>query len=140
MTSSKPYLLRAIYEWLVDNEMTPYIMVDAMMPRVQVPERYIEEGKIILNVSPQAVQRLSMTNESVRFNARFSGIVHHISVPTAAVKAVYAFENGRGMVFEEEEEVSALNGMSDQDDDDGGNNGGGSTPPSKGKPSLKIVK
>jgi stringent starvation protein B len=135
MTSSRPYLIRAIYEWLVDNKLTPYMMVDAMNRDVNVPEQYIEDGKIILNVAPIAVRELLMTNSVVSFEARFSGITHYISFPTQAVKAVYSFENGRGMVFD--------------DEDDGGNPDSGpgsdklpsSTPPKpKGRPSLKVVK
>ena len=104
MNSSRPYLLRAIYEWLIDNQLTPYLMVDAMMPHVEVPERFIEDGKIVLNIEPQAVGALRLGNDAVEFDARFSGIAHHIYVPIQAVKAVYAFENGRGMVFNEEED------------------------------------
>ena len=125
MTSSRPYLLRAIYDWLVDNELTPYVMVDAMAPYVEVPERFIEDGKIVLNVAPQAVAELIMSNEALEFDASFSGIVQHIYVPVRAVKAVYAFENGRGMVFEEDEEDDDLPPE---------------RPSKKGKPQLKIVK
>jgi stringent starvation protein B len=133
MTSSRPYLLRAIYEWLVDNQLTPYIMVDANSPQVAVPTRYVEDGKIVLNIEPQAVGALRMGNDAVEFDARFSGVAHHVYVPIRAVKAIYAFENGRGMVF------------GDEEDD-------GTTPPSsttttdqkigvkKGRPELKIVK
>lgn len=128
MTSSRPYLLRAIYEWLVDNHLTPYVMVDALQPHVNVPEKFVEDGKIVLNISPNAVARLSMTNESLEFDASFSGVPQHIYVPIPAVKAVYAFENGRGMVFSEE-------------DEDGDDLPPDSTPPpQKGRPSLKIVK
>jgi len=134
MTSSRPYLIRAIYEWLVDNQLTPYMMVDAMDKTVVVPEQYIEDGKIILNVAPMAVREMSMSNANIRFEARFSGITHHISFPTQAVLAVYAFENGRGMVF------------SDEDDDGGGDKGpepprrGSQPPKAKGRPNLKVVK
>lgn len=131
MTSSRPYLIRAIYEWLVDNQLTPYIMVNAMMPGVSLPEAYVEDGKMILNIAPMAVRDLFMTNTEVEFDARFSGITHHIYVPIQAVLVVYAFENGRGMAFNEE-------------DDSGDNGSAGSTEPgkprSRGKPSLKIVK
>lgn len=104
MTSSRPYLLRAIYEWLLDNQLTPYVMVDALFPGVEVPERFVEGGKIILNIEPQAVGALRMDNDALEFDARFSGIACHVFVPVMAVKAIYAFENGRGMVFSEEEE------------------------------------
>ena len=133
MIPSRPYLLRAIYEWLIDNQLTPYIIVDAMMPDVEVPERFIEDGKIVLNIEPQAVGRLRMGNSAIEFDARFSGIAYHIFIPVLAVKAIYAFENGRGMVFNDEEM-------------DGGGDGG-SPPPTtsstlvrKGRPTLKIVK
>jgi len=130
MTSSRPYLIRAIYEWLVDNELTPYLMIDVMIPHVEVPEKYIEDGKIILNVTPVAVRDLSMTNIDIQFDARFSGITHRIYVPIRSVMAIYAFENGRGMVFSEEDEA-----------DDGGAEGPPGTPPrSRGKPNLKVVK
>lgn len=129
MTSSRPYLIRAIYEWLVDNDLTPYLMIDAMVPHVEVPEKYIEDGKIILNVAPVAVRELSMTNTEIQFDARFSGISYHIYVPIRSVMAIYAFENGRGMVFSEE------------DDGDLPPEGPPGHPPrSKGKPNLKVVK
>lgn len=130
MTSSKPYLIRAIYEWLVDNRMTPYVMVDAMQPNVSVPERFVQDGKIILNIAPEAVNRLELKNDAITFEARFSGIIQVIYVPVKAVKAIYAYENGRGMVFEE-----------DDDGDDGANGSEGEdVAPIKGKPHLKIVK
>ncbi len=137
MTSSRPYLIRAIYDWVVDNALTPYILVDAMLPNVAVPERFVEDGKIILNLAPQAIGGLALGNEAIEFDARFSGVAQHVYVPVRAVKAVYAFENGRGMVF----------GEDDDDSGDGPINppGGGSEPPSGGKPSggkpnLKVVK
>ncbi len=77
MNSSRPYLVRAIYDWVVDNQLTPYIMVDALMPDVEVPERFVENGKIVLNIEPQAVGRLRMGNDAVEFDARFSGVAHH---------------------------------------------------------------
>ena len=132
MTSSKPYLLRAIYEWLLDNGMTPYIMVDADLPEVSVPQQHVENGKIILNITPHSVGGLAMTNECVEFDARFSGISHHVYVPLYAITAIYAYENGRGMVFEPEAETN--------------NGGDGASTPidlaqrRKGKPNLKVVK
>ena len=128
MTSSRPYLIRAIYEWLVDNQLTPYVMVDAMAPHVEIPENYIEDGKIILNIAPMAVRDLSMTNTDIRFDARFSGITHHIYAPMQSVMAIYAFENGRGMVF------------SDEDDGDTEPPEPGKPPRGRGKPNLKVVK
>lgn len=99
MTSSQSYLLRAIYEWIIDNDMTPYILVNADMENTHVPRQYIENGKIVLNLAPQAVNDLQLTNEFVMFNARFSGKSMEVSLPIAAVLAIYAKENGQGMVF-----------------------------------------
>ena len=101
MTSSQPYLLRAIFEWIVDNDMTPYILVNADMDNIHVPRQYVENGKIVLNLAPQAVNDLQLTNEFVMFNARFSGKSMEVSFPITAVLAIYAKENGQGMVFSE---------------------------------------
>lgn len=135
MNSSRPYLIRAIYEWVVDNTLTPYLMVDATQPNVAVPERFVEDGSIILNVAPQAVGNLRLGNDAIEFDARFSGVAQHIYVPVMAVQAVYAQENGRGMVFSE---------------DDGGDEGGagpdsggpssGGDRPTGGRPTLRVVK
>jgi stringent starvation protein B len=105
MTSSRPYLLRAIYQWIVDNEMTPYLLVNAELEGVQVPEAYINNGKIILNVAPSAVQDLDMDGDYVGFNARFGGRPMQVMFPMAAALAIYARENGRGMVFNEEDDT-----------------------------------
>jgi len=103
MTSSRPYLLRALHEWIVDNNLTPYILVDAFIDGVDVPEHFIQDGKIILNIAPHAVQRLEMGNDTLSFAARFSGISQSISVPVAAILAIYANENGQGMVFNDDD-------------------------------------
>lgn len=105
MTPSRPYLLRAIYEWIVDNDMTPYILVDATAEEVQVPRQYVENGKIVLNVAPRAVEHLDIGNESVSFSARFSGQAFEVYFPVKATLAIYARENGQGMVFSDEDEV-----------------------------------
>lgn len=145
MTSSKPYLLRAIYEWLADNDLTPYIMVDATQPKVAVPQRFVEDGKIILNVAMQAVRHLELKNEAVLFQASFSGVIEEIYIPIEAITAIYAYENGRGMVFGDEDEGGGdMGGPSlppaddNGPDDNGGDDDGGSPPP--GKPGLRIVK
>ena len=103
MTSSRPYLLRAIYEWIVDNGLTPYLLVNANVENVMVPTEYVSNGKIILNVAPAAVNDLEIENDEVHFNARFSGNPMYVCVPMSATMAIYAKENGRGMVFREEE-------------------------------------
>ncbi len=103
MTSSQPYLIRAIYEWIVDNNLTPYLMVDATRRGVIVPEDYLDDqGRIILNISPSATSELLMSNEEVTFNARFSGQAIGIVVPIHCVKAIYARENGQGMMFNDD--------------------------------------
>lgn len=137
MDSSRPYLIRAIYEWVVDNSLTPYVLVDATMPNVAVPERFVEDGKIILNIAPQAVGGLNLGNESVEFDARFSGVAQHVYVPVQAVKAVYAFENGRGMVFSDDE-GDGDGPINPTDTGPSGDSSG--KKPGGGKPSLKIVK
>ena len=109
MNSSRPYLLRAIYEWIVDNQLTPYIIVNAVMSDVTVPERCVENGKIVLNIEPQAIGCLRMGNDAVEFDARFSGNAHHIFIPIQAIKAIYAFENSHGIIFAEDEYSSSDN-------------------------------
>ncbi|MBC8952645.1 MULTISPECIES: ClpXP protease specificity-enhancing factor [Xenorhabdus] len=102
MSPRRPYLLRAHYEWLLDNEMTPHIVVDVSLYGVNVPLEYAQNGQIILNISPRAVGNLELTNDEVRFNARFGGVARQVTVPMEAVLAVYARENGAGMMFEPE--------------------------------------
>lgn len=102
MTSHRPYLLRALYEWIADNDMTPHLLVDATREGVQVPTHAVSEGKIVLNVAQQAVSGLEMTNDRIRFSARFGGVSQTVSVPVPAVVAIYARETGQGMVLPEE--------------------------------------
>lgn len=104
MNSNRPYMIRALYEWIVDNKMTPYILVNALFENVQVPEQFIEDGKIVLNINPNATQNLVLGNEFIEFNARFSGAGMMVSVPTMSVLAIYARENGQGMMFAENDE------------------------------------
>jgi stringent starvation protein B len=98
-TSTKPYLIRAIYEWCNDNGFTPYLAV-AVDERTQVPREYVKAGEIVLNVSPMATQRLSMGNDLITFQARFGGIARELSIPVENVSAIYARENGHGMAFD----------------------------------------
>lgn len=102
MTSHRPYLLRALYEWIADNDMTPHLLVDATRPGVQVPLHAVSEGRIVLNVAQQAVSGLEMSNELIQFHARFGGVGQSVSVPMEAVVAIYARETGQGMVLPEE--------------------------------------
>jgi len=106
MTSTKPYLLRAIYDWSLDNELTPQVLVDANAEGVEVPLAYVKDGQILLNVHPQAVEALSMDNEYVAFGARFGGVHHNVMVPVRAALAIFARENGQGIFFQPEDEDS----------------------------------
>jgi len=133
--SSRPYLLRAIYDWIVDSGFTPHLLIDGDDPMVEVPDLARKDGKVVLNVSPSAVRDLIMDNELVTFVARFGGVSRAVSVPTTAVQAVYARENGRGMMFPDDEDLGG--------DDESGSDGpddNGKTPPRPKRPSLKVVK
>ncbi|MDH5835516.1 ClpXP protease specificity-enhancing factor [Luteimonas kalidii] len=102
MTSHRPYLLRALYEWISDNGMTPHILVDAALPGVRVPAHTVKEGRVVLNIADRAVAKLELDNEAVRFTARFGGVSHPVVVPVSAVLAIYARETGQGMALPEE--------------------------------------
>jgi len=104
MTTLKPYLVRAIYEWIVDNNLTPHILVDADQPGAVLPRAFVENGRIVLNIRPEAVQGLTLGNEEIQFNARFGGRPTHVIVPQTAVLAIYAKENGKGMIFDQDGE------------------------------------
>lgn len=104
LSSSRPYLLRAIYEWILDNDLTPYLLVDATHEDAHVPTQYIEDGKIVLNIAPRAITNLEISNDYVGFDARFTGKAMQVSFPTMSVLAIYARENGKGMVFNENED------------------------------------
>ena len=100
MTPNRPYLIRAIYQWICDNGLTPHLLVDALYPGALVPQDYVQDGHITLNVAPRAVARIEIDNELITFSARFAGIPQQVSVPPLAVLAVYARENGQGMAFD----------------------------------------
>ncbi|MEQ3512047.1 ClpXP protease specificity-enhancing factor [Pseudoalteromonas sp. BZB3] len=102
MTPNRPYLLRAFYDWIVDNECTPHLVVNAEYPAVQVPTQFVQDGQIVLNISPSAVTHFDMDNQQLSFNARFSGQPIQVYVPMGAVLAIYARENGEGTVFTQE--------------------------------------
>jgi len=99
MTSYRPYLLRALYEWIADNDMTPHILVDAGVLGVRVPRHVIADGRVVLNIAERAVARLQMDNERITFSARFGGAGHQVIVPIDAVLAIYARETGQGMAL-----------------------------------------
>lgn len=105
MIPLKPYLVRALYDWIVDNDLTPYLLVDADHPGVVIPRQYVQDGKIVLNLKPQAISALSLGDHTIAFGARFGGTPMQIDIPLPAVLAMYAKETGKGMVFENEEEA-----------------------------------
>lgn len=105
-TSTKPYLLRALYEWCVDNGYTPYLSV-IVDSSTRVPMEYVRDGEIVLNIGPLATTRMSMGNESIECTARFAGVARELSIPVSQVVAIYARENGQGMSFEAGESSSA---------------------------------
>ena len=125
MTSLKPYLIRSIYEWIIDNELTPHLLVDAENSNAVLPIQLIEDGKIVLNIRPQAIQGLILGNNEIKFSARFSGKPMNIVAPVAAVLAIYAKENGKGMIF-------------DQEDEEPESTPPENTPPTR--PTLRVVK
>jgi len=104
MTSNRPYLIRALYEWIADNGLTPYIAINANMPEVVIPQKHIKNGKIVLNISQQAIRDLRVGNDAVECKARFGGKISHIYAPINAITAIFAQETGRGMIFPIEEE------------------------------------
>lgn len=126
--SRRPYMLRAMHQWMTDSGLTPHLIVDARVQGVEVPTAYVKDGKIVLNISYSATQRLDMANDWIEFDARFAGIVQHVRLPVAAVLGIYARETGEGMVFSSED--------------------GGSEPPDHPpvsdegarRPQLKVVK
>jgi len=126
MTPSRPYLIRALFEWINDNGQTPYILVNTDMPGIQVPQQHIQDGKIILNIAPRAVQELDLGNEDIIFSARFSGVSMIVRVPINAILSIYAMESGEGMVF-----TDADGGDIPPDDN---------KPDKSGKPNLRVVK
>lgn len=149
MTSSKPYLIRAIYEWIIDNNLTPYLMVNTEFEGIQVPQEYVEDNTIVLNISPTACRGLHLENDRILFSARFGEAALQICVPPEAVMAVYARENGRGMVFGQEDEGTVDAGKGGSTDTippapaDNHHTSDDDTPPTtptRGKPKLKVVK
>ncbi len=143
MTPNRGYVCRAVYEWILDNEATPYLYVNALAKDVEVPQEYVSKGQIVLNISPSAVQDLVLQNDGIGFNARFGGIPRTIWVPIWAVLGLVAQETNQGMFFDPQEiepftpSEETITGVdSDEPDPD-------SPPPSstnKGRPTLKVVK
>ncbi|TVQ47086.1 MAG: ClpXP protease specificity-enhancing factor [Gammaproteobacteria bacterium] len=142
MTSRRPYLLRAMHEWMTDNAFTPHVVIDAEQPGVDVPRQFVSDGRIVLNVSLSATHGLAMGNDALSFNARFGGQPQHVHVPMAAVLGIYARETGQGMLFTDED---GPDGPPDPDGPPGGLDGadGGDSTTEGGdgrRAHLKIVK
>lgn len=120
LTSRRPYLIRALYDWVLDNGLTPHLLVAADAPRVVVPTQFVtDENKITINIAPTAVRNLSLNNDDITFSARFSGDNFDVCIPPGAVLALYARENGEGMLFGDVEDTEpAPASIEDQSDDD----------------------
>lgn len=153
MTSNRPYLIRAYYEWIVDNNLTPHLVVDATLPGVAVPLEHVKDGQIVLNISPSACGNLQLGSVDIEFDARFSGVPRHILLPCASVLAIYARENGAGTMFPKETHeqdtqsepeasapLTAIDGGDIPDDITSPPDDEPPKPGKKGKPNLKIVK
>ncbi|MDD7805106.1 MAG: ClpXP protease specificity-enhancing factor [Endozoicomonas sp. (ex Botrylloides leachii)] len=141
MTSSRPYMARALYEWILDNNCTPYILVDATREHVEVPTEYVADGQIVLNISPAAVRVLDIGNEILTFEGRFGGRAQTIFVPLDALMAIYAKENGQGMVFEAEESTNEDGAFIAEVSEPIIESPEPPKPPKSGKrPTLKVVK
>ena len=103
VTPTRPYMTRAIYEWICDNQLVPYLMVDATWPNTIVPEQFIQDGKIVLNIAPHAVHGFAIENELIRFSARFGGVSRDLFIPMGSILGIYARENGQGLFFDPDE-------------------------------------
>jgi stringent starvation protein B len=143
MTSNRPYLIRAYYDWIVENECTPYLAVDAFFPGVEVPQEHVDDGQIVLNLTPRAITELVMNNTEISFSTRFGGVPSDIRLPVQSVMGIYARENGQGMIFQPEDSSGpepagpapvkpvSLSGVPSK---------GGSSGETSKKPSLRVVK
>jgi stringent starvation protein B len=138
MTSNRPYLVKAIYEWIMDNGVTPHVVINAMDETVSVPQQYVDDGQIILNVNPSAVQNLVIDDECIMFSARFGGKPYNIYAPMHTVMAIYAAENGQGMMFNDDQNGGPP--PSSNNDDSGGKGSDDSKRPPRKKPTLRVVK
>ncbi|MCL4115647.1 UNVERIFIED_CONTAM: hypothetical protein GTU68_056398 [Idotea baltica] len=149
MNSNKPYLIRAFYEWIVDNNCTPHIVVDINYANLLIPKGLDSDGQLVLNISPNAIRNMQMDNDAITFEGRFSGVPFHLYIPNEAVLAIYARENGQGMVFEVSpvlentpavEEVIVPVNLEDDETDNADATFYSEKKRPNGRPSLKIVK
>ena len=140
MHSNRPYLLKAFFDWIVDNRCTPYIIIDAYHEGVEVPQEFVKDGQIVLNIAPRAVSDFVINDVAVEFSTRFNGMPINLYLPTLSIIGIYAQENGKGMMFEHEEGVEPpprppkiVKGNSSSTPDK-------TASPTKLKPSLRVVK
>lgn len=130
MIPLKTYLINTIHQWATDNDLTPYLLLDAMNPLVKAPERYVNEGRILLNIAVSVVHQLEITQQGVSFKARFNGVSHAIFAPLSAVMAIYAKENGQGLFFNDEDELAMDGKPADEKQ----------LSPTPSKPVLRLVR
>lgn len=135
LTPTRPYLARAIYEWICDNQLTPHLLVDATQPNTLVPEQFIQDGQIVLNLAPHAVHAFHMSNDAITFSARFGGVSRDLYIPLNAVIGIYARENGQGLFFDPSEydnhTQNDQNALKSEHEE--------KTEPTKKKPSLRLL-
>ena len=134
---TRPYLARAIYEWICDNQLTPYLLVDATQSYVKVPTQHIKDGQIVLNIVPHAVHQFQMDNDAIFFSARFGGVPQEIYVPMSAVLGIYSRENGQGLFFDPKEydgQTSSEDALPEVEQDQPEK-----TDENKKKPSLRVL-
>ncbi|MBK1732590.1 ClpXP protease specificity-enhancing factor [Thiococcus pfennigii] len=131
MTSNRPYLIRALYDWILDNQLTPHLLVDASRKDAQLPVAYAQDGKIVLNITPSAVRGLVLGNDRITFGARFGGVAMEVWLPVDAVIGIYARENGHGMLFPDEEPRPSGETADVEAEE---------APPPRERPTLKVVK
>ena len=142
MSSNRPYLLRAIYDWISDNQLTPYVLVDAAFAGVRVPPQVVKNGQVVLNLAMRAVANLDLGNDWISFQARFSGVSQSIQIPVQAVLALYAQENGQGMMFPAEEDGGDPPPAPEPDDatSKAGEGDAAGNKPARSAPHLRVVK
>ncbi|KXU39449.1 stringent starvation protein B [Ventosimonas gracilis] len=131
MTSSRPYIIRALYEWILDNNCTPHILVNAEYAGIQIPAGFTKNGQITLNLSPSAVRHLHADNEALSFEGRFAGVAYRLYIPVGAVLAIYAREDGQGMAFNQEPAPTPTDEDPPPTD---------KPPRPSGRPTLRVVK
>lgn len=139
LTGTRPYFIRAIHEWIVDRHWTPYLLVNADWPGAELPRGFVEDGRIVLNISPSAVRELLLANDELSFSARFGGQPQWVKVPIGAVLGIYARENGEGLFFDADE-YSPEPGPAADGDGKGVDGKGEETGERKARPSLRVVK